>query len=573
MNKKYQAEVDRLETRLAELTQTLEKTEKREKSADLMLKLSQQFNNVFALSLDLNNLITRISEIILNGFTVNAVSIFLADASQQWVISYPILNDESPQYSSINDDPVIGQVVRTGKLVQTSSIEKKPKKNRRQQGINISRVALPLIPIGDTNTVGVLTIEHASHSAFDMADIKYIQQFTPAIASALAKSQNYHDVISERDKASLLYEINTVLAAAFDFETILKAAISFSERLGAKTGSLYLIAESGNVYFYSTNSKLNSLNNADTYLLVHQTLSEGLASWVLETEQSVLITNTLTDERWLPSETIDPDGDTRSIICSPIIIERGRIRGTILFTHSHQNYFKPQDQNLLDTLVSQIAVALENTILFTNLQNNLHQTQLIINTSQQLVKATNLQKVYQALAGGIMSTGADRCELHICEDLDHNNIPKYSEVVFSSDITPELDQADIGFRFSIAQYPILERLARTQNALVIDDLSSHEALTEAERQFLARFGATSLTIIPLIARRRVIGLLFIEFRLLHHFDDHELTLYHTLCNQAIATIDSTRQQQQTEIALAETQTLYRAGRVLAGAPTLADILD
>ncbi|HXV97280.1 MAG TPA: PAS domain-containing protein, partial [Anaerolineae bacterium] len=59
----------------------------------------------------------------------------------------------------------------------------------------------------------------------------------------------------------------------------------------------------------------------------------------------------------------------------------------------------------------------------------------------------------------------------------------------------------------------------------------------------------------------------------HNFSERELALYRTLCNQTTIAIEHARQIQRTEFALAETQTLYRAGRVLAGAADLQEILQ
>ncbi len=390
-------------------------------------------------------------------------------------------------------------------------------------------------------------------------------------------TQQLDEVIAERDKTNLLYEISAALNAALDFEAIAATAVSFASRLGATSAEIHLMTNTGQLYSKSSYAQRNIQEDGERRQFVQQILTEGLESWVVKHRQSVLINDTATDERWPTFDYTDPKGVVRSCICAPLVIDPERIWGAITFVHPETHHFNEQDVVLLEAMVNQISVALENSVLLEDLQRSLQETNWVAVASQKLVATSNLDEAYAALAQSIVEMGADRAVLHVCDDLDIDDTPKHSEVVYVQDVISgageEEKEEKIGRRFALAQYPALDNLVQTKETLVIANITEDERLGDSDRQFLSDFGIESVAIIPLVARNRVIGLLFIQHRTPHDFSDRELALYHTVCNQSIVAIENAKQMQLTKIALTETQTLYRAGRVLAGTTNLQDILQ
>ncbi|MBI1881218.1 MAG: GAF domain-containing protein, partial [Chloroflexi bacterium] len=340
-------------------------------------------------------------------------------------------------------------------------------------------------------------------------------------------------------------------------------------------------AASDEVYYRSSHPKRNNLSQVELQAAMRRTIVDGLAARVLQTGQPVLVLDTKGDPHWKTSTPILQVGKgkngypatCRSLICVPIIVSSNHLRGIISFAHSQPNQFDEHDLTLFRAFATQIAIALKNTTLLNDLQSSLHETHLMLDISRRLSGALNLDDVYTSLIQSIITTGADRCTLHLCDDLDADNIPRRSEVVAVGDVDPINNSKDTGYHFSIADYPVLNDLVHTQETLLIDDFINEERLTTAEKNLLQKYGAHNVVVNPLVSRGHVIGLIAIEYRTGHNFTERELALYRTLCNQTTIAIEHARQVQRTEAALAETQTLYRAGRVLAGAADLQEILQ
>ncbi len=567
MNNQQQDVVNQLENQIAELSAKLATAQEQIHHQAKLLHVNQQLNQILASTLDLTTLNVQILEIIKSSFFFSDATIFLpVDDNKAWLKYHA----DQRRHNRINGSEP--KAVREASQSKNSVYVNIPKTNGSNGDSYLSEMALPLLSNG--KFIGILHALGNKEATLSQDDIDALQRFSQPIAAAIAKTQQYRQIISERDKSNLLYEVAAELGAALDFEAITTAAVNFAPRLEATAGNIHILTDTGDVYIRSTYPERNRLDDVERQKLVRQILTEGLEAWVLEHEEPTLIIDTLEDERWLPVEHADQKVTVRCIICAPIIIERGRLQGALSFVHPTPGHFSQNDLNVLDTLATQVSVALENTVLLNDLQTNLQETQLIVDISRQLVASTSVQQVYTALVKGTMNTGADRCVLYLCDDLDSNSIPTSSEIVFVNDTRKEKrNQSEIGVRLVLAEYPILAQLVQSKLSVSIADIDTDPQLTKADRKFLKRAETTSIAFIPLVTRSRVLGLLSIEYRQFHNFTEHELTLYHTLCNQSIVAIENVRQRQQTEVALAETQTLYRAGRVLAGANNLDEILQ
>lgn len=234
-----------------------------------------------------------------------------------------------------------------------------------------------------------------------------------------------------------------------------------------------------------------------------------------------------------------------------------------------------QNQTKIDRLETRLAELerqlREREAQVNGLQRTLKEADLILAVGQNLLTAKNLNEVYAALAAGIVQAGADTCLIQACDDLDANDVPRYSEIVFAGNDTD--GSSLVGHRFPLTHYPALRQIIQTQTHWVIADINTDERLSVPDRTLLSKLGGQSVAVYPLVARTRVIGLVLAQYQNPHAFEEQEVALCRTLCDQAIAAIENAMQMQRTEVALTETQTLYRAGRVLAGTTSLEEILQ
>jgi PAS domain S-box-containing protein len=400
--------------------------------------------------------------------------------------------------------------------------------------------------------------------------VDQLQQQVDELTQTLTQvNQQLQHALVERDRLSLLHKISTSFSANLNIDVVMTNAVNLATQMRAVVGEIYLLADTGDTYFKSSIPEQNNLDEAERQQLVHQALIDGPAAQTLAEHRTLLISDTAPDQPQVGRHA----GPFRSFICAPITVSRDRLKGAILFAHLEPHRFDQTDLTLSEAIAAQVAIALENAFHLSDIQTNLQETHLMLDISRRLTAATNLNEVYDALVQNVMAAGADRCILYTCEELNNQNLPTYGVVVLVGDAESSWKDEAVQQRFLLADYQAFYDIVQTQETLVIENIQTDEHLSPKEKVLFNQFDTCSLVINPLVTRSFVTGLLSIEYRTRHHFSERELALYRTLCNQTTIAIEHARQAQRTEEALAETQTLYRAGRVLAGAADLQEILQ
>lgn len=94
-------------------------------------------------------------------------------------------------------------------------------------------------------------------------------------------------------------------------------------------------------------------------------LGEGVAGWVAQHGEPVLIPDVGADERFKPLEALEPS--VRSLLCLPLV-ESDQVWGVLNLSHPDINAFTEDNERILSIVAGQAAIALANVQLFAELQ-------------------------------------------------------------------------------------------------------------------------------------------------------------------------------------------------------------
>jgi len=534
------------------------------------LETTTTINKVIAPILDIEQLNQQTVDIIYERFGFDGVLLYMVSASGRQAVLSKTAGQRSNARAviSLDNQSLIGQAVAQRKSVRSADPIIKGTKS------GYAELVTPLIsgPV----IVGVLNIQH--QNGFDEETIANLEASANQISLAIERAQLHAQALEERDRTSVLYELNATLSAAHDFEEIMTLSMGFTQRLGATFGEIHLLTHKNEVFFKSNDLPESYSGNEESSRQLSQ-----LATQPIESLETAVV-------RFLHASPHSPlrGFKPKSIMAAPILVERQKLKGLLYLCHPQANQFTDEDRALVGALANQIMAAVENISLLHDIQINLEETHLLLEISRQLSAATKIEDIYAALIYSIIKAGADRCLLHLGESSHSDPLPTQSQIVYEltrKQITTEkgallpFEQLPPYSRnphnpvFKFADYPLLQKVVTSQETIVIDEVKESDQLRVSEKALFTKYNSQSVLLKPLVARGQVIGFLSIEYQQRHVTTDRELTFYRTLGNQATLAIESARQALRTEIALAETQTLYRAGRVLARASSLAEILE
>ncbi len=136
----------------------------------------------------------------------------------------------------------------------------------------------------------------------------------------------------------------------------------------------------------------------------------GLVGRAAETNQVVLVADTRADPGWLPNPLLP---DTRSEVAVPIAVGE-QVLGVLDVQHNVAGGLSQQDSDLLLSIANQVAIAVQNTRLFSLAQREAEREAAISVIGQKIQAATSVEAVLQTALRELSSaTGAQRAGIQI----------------------------------------------------------------------------------------------------------------------------------------------------------------
>lgn len=184
-------------------------------------------------------------------------------------------------------------------------------------------------------------------------------------AEALNLPQDVSTLRRQFQRFQVLQRISQELVSELDLDrllrTILHAAIVVTE---AQAGTLYLLDELTDELVF----KVVVGGGGEKLVGRRMGRREGIAGWVLESQQAVIVDDTLQDARHAASYPASVGYTTESMICAPLI-DRGQAFGVLQILNKRDGArFDESDKELLLALAAQSAVAVRNSQLYSALR-------------------------------------------------------------------------------------------------------------------------------------------------------------------------------------------------------------
>jgi PAS domain S-box-containing protein len=202
----------------------------------------------------------------------------------------------------------------------------------------------------------------------------------------------------ERDRAETLYRIASELGASLELERVLERALQlFADALGVWHGTILLVdPETGRMTLRATLDRERKLPREGE--LTPWTRGVGLAGWVLQEGEAVLIPDITQDKRWVQRP--DKPVHVRSVVAAPLSLYGGDILGILTLGHPQVGYFTPDHMQLVMAATAQIAIAVNNSDLYAVITHQAEQLGAALQAQGEEV-AKN-RAILESIADGVL---------------------------------------------------------------------------------------------------------------------------------------------------------------------------
>ncbi|TLS53984.1 GAF domain-containing protein [Paenibacillus antri] len=179
-----------------------------------------------------------------------------------------------------------------------------------------------------------------------------------ALAAAVAYAAH---AAMERRRMRTLFRVSLRLNSTIKRKELLRIIMETAEKtLRAEGSSIILVDKERQELFF----EVATGEKGDEVREIRLRMGEGIAGWVAQTGESVLIPNAAKDPRWSNRVSNRVGMPTRNMLCVPVV-SNGETLGVLQVINKKRNgTFRRSDLRLLELVASPAAVALENMLLY-----------------------------------------------------------------------------------------------------------------------------------------------------------------------------------------------------------------
>ena len=298
----------------------------------------------------------------------------------------------------------------------------------REQGLEIDaglcRSWLGVPMIAEDRVLGVITVQdYEREEVYHEEHLSLLSTVAAQAAVAVRNAQLYRQLVGfstelegmveartreleqalaeltvERDRVEALYEITSELSSTLELERVLQRALQlFASALSLDHGTILLVdQESGTLNMRATLEPSRRLPRDGKPTAWKSGV--GLAGWVLEHREPVLVADIREDERWVHRP--GKEFTMRSVVAAPLSLGGGDILGVLVLGHPSPGHFTPEHLQLITAATPQIAMSVNNSDLYAFITDQADQLGAALQAQQE--EAAKNRAVLESIADGVL---------------------------------------------------------------------------------------------------------------------------------------------------------------------------
>ncbi|MBN1963422.1 MAG: GAF domain-containing protein, partial [Anaerolineae bacterium] len=471
---------------------------------------------------------------------------------------------------AIEDSPLFQEMAERRQTLNIPDVLGDPRFPGSEQRPTRNWLGAPLISKGEI--IGLLALDKAEPGYYTDNSAQLALAFANQAAVALENAQLFAEALrrtgtltEQTQRLGLLNRVATKLAQSLDVENIFEVALI--ESVGAlevRTARAVMFDVQQQVGSVIVEYPRGDAPPTDTIRLD----SNPAVDYVRRTLQPLVVEDARHDpllQSWRAE--MEARG-IEAVAIVPLSVGGQVIGALILEGYDPETDFTAEQIELVQTIASQAAIAVQNANLFEQSVIRTRELETLFDASQATALSLDLGEVIHSVSQQMLhALEADACAVMLWDEVEQN-------LIVRADVTrADNDEHSVpaGTTYALADYParlvVLEGRKERTLQREDDDLDPHE---QAE---MAALGSATRMLVPLVVREQSIGLIridiFMPYRTLGLSDQR---IARTLAGQAATFIENARLNAETEAQVQEAFVLNDISRAMSAVVTMDGVM-
>jgi|GEM_PF-1458379 len=264
-------------------------------------------------------------------------------------------------------------------------------------------------------------------------------------------------------------------------------------------------------------------------------------------------------------------GDNTSVIEHKISL-RGQTIGRLMIKEDRPDrQWEAEELELVESVAQRVADAVEQMRILDNTQRALQQTELLYNTSQQLVEVSDNTQLLMAIAQRAIESGASYAYLAEI-DLDEFGQPEW--LSYTADWQSAQNAHSLNtLRYHVPELPSADLWMRSPHApVLVDHIATNSQLDEDLIDYFDQQSIVSVAYIPLVFNEQWVGLIELGWQTAYRFTERDRQYFGAAAPQVAAILESRRLLAQSDRRANELQIVAEVSANATRAVDLNELL-
>ncbi|MFC1936604.1 GAF domain-containing protein [Chloroflexota bacterium] len=382
-----------------------------------------------------------------------------------------------------------------------------------------SWLGVPMIVAGEP--VGVITIQDTENEhRFTEDDLRLMSTLTTQVASVIHSARLLEESTRRAIQLHTAAEIARDTSGTLDRDDLLRRAIHLvQDRFDFYHASVFLIDPSGEyAVIQESTGEAGRTMKAEGHRL--EVGSQSIIGYATGHKQPLVVNDVTQD----PTHRFNPLlPDTRAELGIPLMLG-DRVLGALDVQSTKPYAFSSDDIEVLQILADQLAIAVANADLFSEIQEHLAQHRLIHHVTTVAASSTSLQESLASAVQGLRVTLGDRVAI-LMADFDTRLLRVVASAGYEDDV--------LGLQIPFGQ-GITGWVAENREPLMINDVLNDP------RYIVGKDTVRAELAVPLNYRGELLGVLNVESDEINAFDQHDQDILGTLAGSLSAIVVNAR---------------------------------
>ncbi|MEJ2209337.1 MAG: GAF domain-containing protein [Anaerolineae bacterium] len=405
---------------------------------------------------------------------------------------------------------------------------------------NPPRSALYVPLIAGEAVIGTMSLQSFRRAAYDEGDLRVLSAMANQAAVAMQKARLYARERKRARQLETIGEVSRQVTAILDLDELFDRVVNLiRDNFGYYYVAIFAAAAAEEQVTFEASA---SAGQQDVSFAVEW--DEGLIGWVAANARPVLVNDVEHDTRYRCVQALP---ETRSELAVPLRLEEELV-GVLDVQSDQVDAFGPDDVFILETLGTQVAIAIQEARLYQAEQQQAWLSTALLQVADAMSQVSDMDSVLTTIVRLTpILAGVDRCALLLWDVASESFLPAQSY-----GLAPDLRKTLERMVFPLGTWPALDLIRLEKSPLLVDVEEDPELVPP---DLVETFAIHEVVFLPLLAQGELLGVMLVDYAgRARRFSQRLIGMLSGIANQAAMVLQTARlvqaQQEEAYISMA-----------------------